>query len=474
MTAVPFLLSSSALSNFAPIRTTNVHVEANPASQAAPVALVARPGLSTFASVGTAPTRALWQKQGLFENAALIVASGEVISLSASAVQNTYSGTSIAGDDLVEIDGQLDADYNSEAYIANGSAFYKAVYNPLTATRSVVQITFPDAFNAGATSVGCLSGYVLATQAGSDAVYYQIPAASTFTALQFASAEYAPDANVCIRVVGDIAWLMGETTLEGWRATGSSTSPLEPVGGLKFDVGCKTKAAAVNCRGTLVFVDSDGSVRMTSGGAPETISEKGLAEQIGNTAVGDIRASFYIKDQRPIYRLTLAANGSWDYDLSAGKWTQANSYGYAYARAHLFANIGDMVLAADSASNAIWTVDPDSRLDVAETFTVEFHALLEVKEGRAPIGNLELDCLLGDAPHTGQGSAPLISLQISKDGGYTFGPIQYRSLGVTGSRLTAPRWNALGDAVAPFGALFKFQVSDPVGRRFSGARINVP
>lgn len=467
---IPFLLSSSALSNFAPIRTINMHVEANPASQAAPVALVARPGVATFASVGTAPTRALWQKQGLFDNAALVVASGAVISLTSGASQTTFGGTSIAGDDLVEIDGLLDADYYSVAYIANGSAFYKATSNG----NVVTQITFPDAFNAGATSVGCLAGYVLATQAGSDAVYYQIPAASTFTALQFASAEYAPDANVCIRVVGDIAWLMGKVTLEGWRVTGNASSPLEPTGGLKFDVGCKTKAAAVNCRGTLIFVDSDGSVRMTSGGAPEVISEKGLAEQISNTAVGDIRASFYIKDQRPIYRLTLAANGSWDYDLSSQKWTQANSTNYAYARAHLFANLGDVVLAADSASNAIWTVEPDSRLDVADTFTTEFHALLEVKEGRVPIANLELDCLLGDAPRTGQGSAPLIGMSVSKDGGYTFGPISFRSLGATGARSVSPRWNALGDAKAPYGAVFKFQVSDPVGRRFSGARINVP
>jgi len=470
MTAIPFLLSSFKRTGFAPMPLVNMLVEPDPSSQAAPVALLARPGLDSFASVGTAPTRALWQRQGLFGDAALIVASGAVISLTAGAVQTTFGGVSVAGDALVDIDGGLDADYYSVARIATGSALYK-----VSSDGNVVTLEdFPVSGGAGATSIGFLSGYWLGTEAGSDAVYYQIPAASTWTALQFASAEYAPDKNVCVRVVGETAWLMGETTLEGWRVTGNASSPLEPMGGLKFDIGCRTKNAAVNCQGVLIFVDHTNSVRMTSGGEPSLISDHGLSEQISRTDAADIRASFYIKDQHPVYRLTLVSNGTWDYDLSSQKWTQANSEGYDYARAHLFAALPNAVLAADALSNAIYTVNPDSRLDVATTFTVEFCALLEVKEGRAPIANLELDCLLGDSPHTGQGSDPLIGMSVSKDGGFTYGPIQYRSLGVTGARLASPRWNALGDAVAPYGAVFKFQVSDPVGRRFSGARVNVP
>ena len=83
MTAIPFLLSSFKRSGFASVPLVNVLVEADPSSQVAPVALIARPGLDTFATVGTAPTRALWQRQGLFNDAALVLASGTVISLTA-------------------------------------------------------------------------------------------------------------------------------------------------------------------------------------------------------------------------------------------------------------------------------------------------------------------------------------------------------------------------------------------------------
>ena len=470
MTAIPFLLSSFKRSGFASVPLVNVLVEADPSSQVAPVALIARPGLDTFATVGTAPTRALWQRQGLFNDAALVLASGTVISLTAAAGQTTFSGVAVAGEALVDIDGGLDSNYFSVARIATGTELYKVTSNGNVVTLE----TFPDSGNAGATSVGFLSGYWLGTEAGTDAVYYQIPATSTWNPLQFASAEYAPDKNVCVRVVGEIAWLMGETTLEGWRVTGDALSPLEPAGGLKFDIGCRTKDAAVNCQGVLIFVDNNNSVRLTAGGEPSLISDQGLAEQIRRTDTTDIRASYYVKDQHPVYRLTLVEQGTWDYDLSSRKWTQANSTGYPYARAHLFATLPNVSLAADALSNTIYTVDPDSRLDGVDTFTVEFCARLEILEGHAPIGNLELDCLLGDSPRSGQGSDPLIGMAISKDGGFTYGPIQYRNLGASGARSVAVRWNALGQAVAPFGAVFKFQVSDPVGRRFSGARVNVP
>jgi len=470
LTAIPFLLSSFKRTGFAPMPLVNMLVEPDPSSQAAPVALLARPGLDTFASVGTAPTRALWQRQGLFGDAALIVASGAVVSLTAGAVQTTFGGVSVAGDNLVDIDGGLDSDYNSIARIATGSALYKVSSDGNVVTAE----TFPDSGNAGATSVAFLDGYWMASEAGSDAFYYQIPASTTWSPLQFASAESAPDKLVCIRAVDGIAWLLGESTLEGWRLTGSASDPLAKAGGLKFDIGCKTKNAAVNCQGVLIFVDQNNSVRMTSGGQPELISDNTVAEQIRRTDAADIRASFYVKDQHPVYRLTLVSNGTWDYDLSSQKWTQARSEGYDYARAHLFAALPSAVLAADALSNAIYTVNPDSRLDVATTFTCEFCARLEVKEGRAPIANLELDVLLGDAPSTGQGSNALIVMYMSKDGGFTWSNMGSRSLGVTGARLATPRWNALGDAVAPFGAVFKFQISDPVGRRASGARVNVP
>lgn len=448
--------------------TVNCLVERDPTNPNAPLVLISRPGLEAFATVGTAPIRAIWQKAGLFANAALIVASGVVYTLDSSGATVTYTGVSVAGDDLVDIDGGLDADLNSIARIATGDAMYKVADDG-----TVVQEDFPVSGGAGATSVGFLAGYWLGVEAGTDAIYYQIPAASTWNALQFASAEYAPDKIVALVVAGEVAWFGGEATLEGWRATGNASSPLEPYGGLKFDIGCLTRNAAINCRGTFVFVDSDCSVRMTSGGEPKVISDNGLAEQIRRTPVADIRASFYLKDQHPCYVLTLGSDATWIYDLSSQAWTRANSDGYAFWRAHLFCNIGDTVLAADALSNQVWRMDPDRYTDGSDTFTKEFTAFLSIPEGAVGLGNIEVTMTTGFSPRTGQGSDPLVGMQLARDGGRTWGPERFRGLGLTGQYNKRVRWNGCGMATAPNGLMAKFYVSDPVGFRVSAVRANV-
>jgi hypothetical protein len=355
----------------------------------------------------------------------------------------------------------------SVARIANGTALYKV------ASGSVTQEDFPEAGGAGASSVGYIGGYWLATQAGTDVVYILIPAGTQWDPIEFATAEYAPDKVVAIRVSGEIAWLLGEASLEGWRITGDATLPFAPAGGLKFDIGCRSRSAAVNCKGTLIFVDSECGVRLTNGGEPRLISDDGLAEQIRRCDAMDMRASFYVKDGHPCYVLTLGSDSTWICDLSSEAWTTANSQGYDYWRADLFCNIGDTVLARDVLSNQIYRLDPDLRTDAGSTFTKVFTAVLPAPEVPVMVGNLQLTCLSGDAPRTGQGSDPLVVMKASRNRGKTWGPEKSRGLGATGQWGKAPRWNALGTAPAPQGMWFGFFCSDPVGLRIDAVRINV-
>jgi hypothetical protein len=465
MGAIPLSFAAFKRSAMPEAVTVNCLVERDPTSQSEPLTLIARPGLETFEQVGTAPLRAMFQKSGLFDNDALIPAHDTLYRLSASGAVTAFTGT-IPGDGLVIMDGGLDADGESIARIANGTGLYLATGG------TVMQETFPD--DAGVTSVTYLSGYWLATQAGTDFMYYLEPASTTWGALEFAAAEYGADKLAGVIAVGEIGWLLGEATLEGWRLTGDASSPLEPAGGLKFDIGCRSIYAAVNCGGTLVFVDNNCSVRMTEGGEPIIVSDNGLAEQIRRSSAADLRASFFVKDQHPVYVLTIGSDATWMYDLASKSWTRANSNGLDYWRADLFCNIGDVALARDAASNQVYRLDPDLRDDAGETFTMEFCAFLETKERPIAIANLELHCEVGGAPREGQGSEPLVGMQISRDGTKTFNGLRYRSLGATGKYRTRVRWTMLGNAFPPFGAWFKFMISDPVVRRVSGVSANVP
>lgn len=446
----------------------NMIAEANPTSLTNPVILRARPGLTDFATVGTAPIRALYQRQGLFGDAAIVVASDAVYRLTAGAAATMLTGT-VAGGGRVDIAAALASDGDSIARIATGSALYLVDYSALTVT----QETFPDSGNVGASSVDFLGGYWLAVEAASDNLFYLNPAGTVWNAIQFAAAEYAPDKLVAVRVFGEIAALLGESSFEGWRLTGVAASPIEPAGGLKFDIGCRARDAAVNCDGTLIWVDQNCSVRLTDGGFPTIISEPGLDEKIRRALAADLRASFYVKDGHPMYVLRIGDDATWAYDLGAKVWTRMDSNGVDYWRAHLFANIGDTVLAADSVTALISVLDPDSRKDGTATFTAVFCARIEADATDFILSNVVLDARLGDAPLTGQGSDPMIGLEVSRDGGYEYGPLSFRSLGVSGARTVSPRWNALGRFRAPFGAMLKFQLSDPVARVAMAVRYNV-
>lgn len=443
----------------------NVLSEAAPTKPNAPLALIARPGLVAFATLPSAPIRGLFQRQGLLDDKALVVASTSVYTVDQFGTVTTLTGT-VAGSGLVEIDGGLDADYNTVIRIATGSKLYKVFGGAVT------EEAFPVVGGAGATSVAFWAGYWTATEAGSDAVYYQNPGSSTWSAIQFASAEYAPDKNLGQRIAGETNWLLGAATTEGWRLTGNASSPLEPSGGLKFDIGCRAIATAVNCAGALLWVTDTCSVVMTTGGEPRVISDNGLSEQIRGAEVADLSATWFIRDQHVCYVLNLGS-ATWVYDLTTQRWTRFSTQGSEAWTVRLCAVLGDKVIGADRAGAAIYELDPDARTDLGTPFPLQFCGFLDIPDGVVNLANIVLDCETGFTPVSGTGSDPIIGLRLSRDGGRTWGAVKYRPLGLTGEFTKQPRWNALGEARSPLGVICKWEASEPVGRRFSAARFNV-
>lgn len=466
---VPLSFGAYKRTGFPEAITVNCFAEKSPTSQSNPEALLARPGLEEFKVVGSTPHRGIIQRPGLFSDAALLVANTVLYTLDSQGIATALSGA-VDGDGLVDMDMGQDADLNSVLRIATGDALYQA-----TNAGSVTLEDFPSLGGAGASSVCYHSGFWIAVEAGTDVFYYQLPGETAWDALEFASAEYAPDPLVAVRSVGDIVALLGSATFEPWTLTGTAVPPFEPYGGLKRKIGCRARDAAVVCGGSsLIWVTDSCSVVKFEGGEPEIISDNGLAEQIRRTSAMDLRASTYSKDQHVYYVLRLGTTATWVYDLTTGTWARADSLSYDYWRAHLFANIGDTALALDSLSNQVWRLDPDRLTDGDDTFTMQFCAFAEAPNGPIPCVNLVLPCEVGAAPLTGQGSDPKVVLTMSDNGGKTYGPPRERSLGATGNYNTLPKWTGLGTIPALIGRIFKFAISDPVGRRVYPPVMNVP
>jgi hypothetical protein len=213
---------------------------------------------------------------------------------------------------------------------------------------------------------------------------------------------------------------------------------------------------------------------MFEGGAANPISDNGLSEQIRNVGADDLTASWYAKDGHVFYQLKLGASATWVYDLTTSRWHRTSSAALSYSRQHLTANIGDTAYAADSISHQIYRLNPDAMTDATGDYPVEFTGFAEVLEGSALCANAELACEVGSAPLTGQGSAPVIQMRYSDDEGKSWTAFSERSLGAHGQSAVKVRWSGLTDIDSPYGRIFHFRVSDPVGRRFSSLQLNVP
>lgn len=428
-----------------------------------------RPGLASFKTVGAGPLRAAHQKDGLFSNAALILSGTTLYTLTAAGVATALTG-SIPGDGLVDIDSGLDADLNSVARIATGSALYKVVDGVVT------QETFPDAGNAGASSVCYHRGYWMATEAGTDKFYYLIPGGASWAPLDFASAEYQPDPLKAVRSRGDQIAFLGSSTFEPFTLSGNSSNPIEPYGGLSDDVGCRARASAVNCAGTLMFVDNTGDVRRWDGGELQIVSKPGLAKLIGDVDPDDLVAWTFAIPGHRFYVLRLGTDATWVYDLDGvgERWTTFDSLDYDFWRAQLGCNIGDTVLACDAIEPTVYRLDATRRTDVSDTFAVEFTGWIPRALTPQPLGNIVMVCDQGDAPRSGQGSSPVAQLKVSRDTGKTFGPWKERPLAATGDYGKVTRWNGLGQIPAHQDGIVRVRISDPVGRIIKALERNVP
>lgn len=463
MPSAPFALGANKRSAFPGFPQLNVFAEKTPTSSDKPYALVGRPGLEEFARVGNGPIRALHRKAGLFDGGSIILSDETVYKLAANGTQTPFTGT-IPGKARVSIASGQDADIQDVARIATPDRMYKVLGGAVTAEG------FPSVGETeGAVAVRYVRGFWVAIKVDSQQAYYLVPGDPDWTALSFASAEYAPDKLVAVEILGDQIWFLGEATTEVWALTGEASPAMQPYGGLNFDIGCRARDAACVVVDSLIWVGNDCAVYLSNGGVPKIISDNGLAEQIRKSDPHALRAWGFSLDQHVYYVLTLE-DQTWIFDSSTGFWNPANSKGYNYWRAHIGSDVSSSALAADALPNnpQIWRVTPDKLTDAGDEIERLVTAFYEWKGPRARCNSVSVLCELGN---TAQIEAPQVGMRYSDDQGKTWSDWLFRSLGQIGQYSMRPTWARLGE-IKPPGRLFQFRSTDPAVIRFSDVLVN--
>lgn len=434
---------SRANGNLPPFVLTNMCAEATPSAHGG-VSLISLPGLLSSTTVGDGPINGMFRKADLFDGATFTL-SGDML------YRAGVSLGAIAGTGPVSW-----ACSSIELVLTRGLAAYSYDGTDLVA------IDFPDGANV--TAVAFMSGLFLFARAETDRFYWSaVNDGRMVDALDFASAESAPDGIRDILAQGDTLAHGGKETIEFWYPTGNGDLPFARTIQRTASVGIAATGTLVDIDNAPHFVGSD-RVVYREAEVPVRISDHGIEEQLSNSST--FLCFTYLWQGHKILCVRLDTV-TLCYDVTTSQWHERTSWGLTNWRARCAIQQADgspLFGSADTSDLLIYS----GWQDLGSPYVREFTAAIPLTS-TAPVDKVEIEANTGAADLTVPN--PLIEMRSSRDGGKTFRGWRSKSLGATGHYRTRPRWKRNGYFDAP-GALFQFRVSDAVPLRVSGATGN--
>lgn len=443
---VPYGIQSYRRADLPRIRLINLYAEKTPATRVQ-TALLARPGLAEYLSVGDGPIRGMFAQPGALSDLLFTVSAAEL-----------YADSDLVGD----IPGTSRVSMTSsiaELLVANDNALY------LSDGATVGPVTFPD--DAGVSSVAFINGYFLAARTGTQRMYWSaILDGSSWDALDYAAAESSPDNIVAIWIVSDQIWLFGQVTTEVWITTGDGDIPFQRVDGRLYDQGCLARDTIAKMDNSIFWVGHDFKV-YRGDSTPLRVSDHGIEQAIQESEIADLRAWAFPWIGSVFYVLT-TTSGTFAYNAATQQWSEFASYGRDAWRAHVGLFRNQEVIAGDDENGQLWQLDGSVLLDGADPIERRWTVLLP---DATPFDNLIVDASSGQTADLT--AEPVAEMRISRDSGNTFSTFQQASVGRTGQYRFRIAWRRQG-MIDGDGAVLDFRLTDPTIWRVSSIRMNEP
>lgn len=429
-------------------RLINLFPEAQPETAKARLPLLPAPGLRQLQDLGAGPVRGMHVMGG-----ALYVVAGTNVWLLGTTGSPSFIGSIVNG-------GSVSLDSNGEKLCIVVPETYQA-WVVDRAAGTLTQIT--DADFPGARAVTVIDGYYVFSKPNSNEFFLSaINDPFSFNALDFASAEGAPDNLIAPVRVGRDLWLFGEGSIEVWSNVGATDFPFLRVSGGFIARGSAAPFSIATRMGAATWLGNDRVVYSASGIQPQRISTHGIEQAIaGYERVDDAVAWVYESEGHAFYVLSFPnAGDTWVFDFATGLWHERESEGRRIWRAGTGAAFAGGIAAGDAFDGRVWLLDPthawegDAQIIRVATGTA-FHS-----EGRkVAISRLAAEFEAGVGLGTGQGSDPKVWLRWSNDGGRTYSNDAEAHIGKQGEYRRRVEWRRLGQARE---RVFQIQWSDPV------------
>ena len=423
-------------------RMVNSYLEPAPPAAKTAAAVVACFGIKDFLSFGTGPMRGA----EIVNNLGYVVSGTQLYSVTAGGLVTPLGSIPGAGPIFIDGDGShVMVTVNGPSYLWDGAV--------------TAQITDPDF--PGYEWVAFLDGYMVGGP-GDGRVYVNHTAfdPSGWDALDFASAEAAPDDVVVGIVDHRELFLFGRQTTEVWYNSGDPAFPLSRTSSGFMEIGTTSKYGPAKIDNSIFFPATDGTVRRVNGYTPVRISQTAMEQAIAKYAAQECVGSTWIENGHSMYGLTYN-EATWVYDVSTQLWHERQSYGYSNWRAAFVLRGNNTTYVGDRTSNKLGILDAGTFTEWGDTLVSQVAAPAIAQDNLLiPHASLELVFEQGVGT-TGQGEDPRVMLDWSDDGGRTWSNEIWRQLGKAGDFRRAALFNRLGQSRD---RVYRYKVSDPVRR----------
>lgn len=444
-------------------RHLNLYAEIKQDGERSQVSFYGTPGLALFVAFGDTPVRGA-------------IAVGDFIYCVHRGTfwEVNNAGVKVMRGSLGTTSGRVSLAYNgTQIAMVDGSAMY--CYTIATnAFATVASDLFVNPID-----ITYLDGYGIACFRNSQ--QYQISALGdflTWDALEFASAESSPDG--LLRVLADHGELLlaGSLTIEFAANTGGQDFPFSTMKSSTLEFGLAAPWSLVKYNDSLagLFKNEMGQVQvmMMRGHALTPISTEEIDTLInGYDTVSDATAYSYMLGGHPMYQINFPSAGkSWLYDSKTGLWTSLESgLNGDRHRGEIRVDFLNKPRITDFENGNIYTLDPNTYTDNGTPIPREIVSRHLHQGGqRFSVSALQIFFETGTGLISGQGSDPQAMLQVSKDGGRTWGNERWVDIGAIGKYLTRAMWRRFGSA---YDFVFKVRVTDPVKVVMNGESVEM-
>ena len=402
----------------------------------APVILKSVPGLVEFSDLGA-------EVRGLFTTT-----GGRCFAVGGYQVFELLSdGTATALGSLGSSAGRVGMAQNSTyVFIVDGADGYTI------ALPSGVVALIPDADFYGSNTVSVIDEYGLFIRPGTGQFYISSPGGVDFDALDFATAEGAPDNLVAVIADHREAWLFGTHSTEVWFNSGDADFPFSRNNSAFLEVGTPAPHSVQRIGDYVMWLgqsaEGSGMVYINQGYQARRVSTAAVETAFDGKSLESAEAWTYQDRGHWFYCLKVAGvDTTWCFDVTTNAWHERaelldGAYTQSRVRCHAFA-FGKHLVGSDD-GRVYWLSETANTNDGDPLVRdrVSPHYATPMLE-RVFHGTFEIDASAGDAP---DGVVPLVSMRYSNDGGRTWNAWRTRELGRTGEFAKRVRWGANGAA----------------------------